>query len=290
MDVTVHAPEKKHNSFVAKLSTTAQTAGRPGSSRAGSHQQHQQHKIKIKIRLVDIKIIHVAPLKNSEGSYIMKVLLPDDLPEVQRIVDIDDCVIRETKLHNASWFKNSLDDDTIDAMFRRSLHPDKRVLTVLLSDTKDPSIYLDGKLVEGTDALYVSLKDRSMCADSKVDVDIEAQGLCFYPQKFGVRWMISRLGITKLGSHTDMDALHLDIDKCAIEQCWEEDVADLSDRIDQDIAVLTARIDKLKDDKRAVQDDLAVARQTTSCNDPCWHEHLQSLLVRCKSYYNGSSG
>lgn len=274
MDVTVHAPEKKKHAFLAKLSTFH----RPSHNKPGKQ-------AKVKLRMDDVNIVHVAPMNSSEARYILKVLLLENTPEIQRLFEIDERVKNETKVRNGNWFKNSLDENTIDTLFRQSIHPTNRNFTVLLSETNDPTIYIDGKLVEGTDAVFVSLNDKTLLRDRQVDIEIEAQGLCFYPQKFGVRWIISKLSITSLNVDSNDSP---DIDKHSIEQCWESDIRDLSDRIDQDIAVLNAHIHKLNEEKRAAIDNLNSARQVP-CSDPIWNENLKALSMRCKSYYNGSS-
>lgn len=194
-------PAKKKNVYVAK----------PSSS------------IRIWIRGTKIRQIH--PLVGG-GSVVTFWISPYVHAYACEELEAIDIIARDAVVQNNSfWFNNNLSCEEIKANFRTSFAEES--ISALLSDAKRP--ILSGEM---------DVSDAEGCWS---DVLLEAQGIYFYPKRFGIRWLIKKMeifredpAIEKL-REANHDATSSRID---IEESWNEEVEKLHKRWIEASAVL----------------------------------------------------
>ena len=253
-DIQISNPEKKQNVYVGKISASSK---------------------RLRLRISRANIINM--VSNNKNGYILKVFIQDPISE-QHLQDIDTCVVQETKRRNGTWFNNALSDDTIDEMFRPSLNIQNHVMTLLISESREPNIFIDGKLADEP----FELMNESTHNHSQLSIDIEACGLFFYPQKFGIRWMVHTVCKTTEQQQNE----HEDdwVDKKHVEQCWKDDIHGFIASVDEDIAVLHERIAALEGLKGSVNELMVQATQKSEI-DADWHACFASIKDITGKYY-----
>jgi len=225
---------------------------------------------------------------NKGSGYVLNVYISDSDVERQ-IAEIDEQVKLETKNKNEKWFKNSLSDEVIDSMFRPAINTVNHNMKLLISETRDPNIYYDGVLLDSVDSI-LSLEGLSSLKSKYITADIEAQGLFFYPQRFGIRWIINTINIQSqeyLQDESDFCNESDWIDRQTIEASWLMDIAELKTHISQDVKHFKTRIEQLTELQRHIEAEIEAA-----CNAACvgneWNSHLQSVSRACSKYYSGN--
>ena len=274
--VIVHDPEKKTKFFVSKISTTRAFS----STLSGSWGASKKRDV-IRIRIAETKIVHVGDM--SGGGSLMKIFVVDD--EVrQKFMEIDAIVKEQTQINNNKWFNNLLDDDTITSMFRPAINSNTNILTVLLSDYSEPNIYKDGTLVESHADINAMLHKQKQQGMS-VMVDIEAQGVYFYPKKFGIRWVVKNIHMVSECQESDISQDDL-ADKDTIEETWSNDIDIFHMSVDKDIVKLKERIEQLNQLKTMVSVELDSARRIPDiCSE--WDDRLKKISNTIMEYYSG---
>jgi len=264
LSVIVHDPEKKTKFYVSKISSAMSLSGLWGASKKRDV---------IQIRIPEAKIVNVGSMKGGGG--LLKMFLPDE--DIRNnIQDIDAIVKEQTKINNNRWFNNLLGEDTINAMFRPALNEASRTLTTLLSDYNEPNVYKDNVLTESQDAVKPGMS--VMC-------DIVAQGVYFYPKKFGIRWVVKNIYVQSEVQEADTCQEDV-VDKDAIEETWSTDVDAFHESVDQDIAKLMERIEYLRTVQSVVSSELKAAKDISNiCGE--WDAHLNKISKTLTGYYSG---
>jgi hypothetical protein len=249
-NIQISNPEKKQNVFVGKISASTK---------------------RLRLRISRAKLINM--VSNNKNGYILKVFLMDTHVE-QQLRDIDTFALDETKRNNGTWFNNALANETIDEMFRPSLNIQNHVMTLLMSESREPNIFIDGKLADEP----LELNDQS-----QLSIDIEASGLFFYPQKFGIRWIVNNVYKNTIESH-EHDESNDWVDKKHVEQCWNDDIHAFNTSVDDDIASLHERIIALEGLKGSVAELMTKAKNKPEI-DQDWHMYFASIKDITGKYY-----
>lgn len=258
--LVVHDPVKKQNNYVARV-TDPSVSGGP-----------------VRMR-VCANFMAFVPL--DKGGRTMRVHVQD--PDIAaKISAIDDFVRAETISRNAEWFDNDMDDDAINTLFRDSLNKLRSTMTVLLSDTREANWYSRGEYLDSEP------EGGSLDPGTALVLDVEIQGLFFYPKKFGIRWIVRNVNINLDTDTADDDAGEDLCDREQIEECWRQDVAEVASQIDRDIARLQDSVAKLQATKLSIASELEEVRARKSV-DAEWEKRLKDLAKRCATYFSGET-
>jgi hypothetical protein len=202
----------------------------------------------------------------------------NDQDIVNVIGNIDDQARQITIEKNQTWFNNGLESDTIDKLFRNSLNKTNNTMLVLISDTNEPTLYVNG--IQDDD-----FNLNELTPHVSFTLTIEAQGLLIYPKKFGIRWVVKSIYITNDKSDDHIDNTY--IDKESIEESWKNDISEIELRISEDIHVLESRIETLKTLKTSIDTYYNTAIQESEISY-IWHESLNLMKKKYVAYLNGS--
>jgi hypothetical protein len=118
---------------------------------------------------------------------------------------------------------------------------------------------------------------------------LEVQGLFFYPKKFGIRWIVRNVYLDEgAGANTDAsdDVNDHALERAHIEAAWCLDVAEFTDKLDRDIAVMHTNIAKLQNTKASISSMLAEACARTSM-DAEWDKRFRTLAKKYAAYLAG---
>lgn len=255
--ITVHDPQKKNSNYMSRVLSAEN--GRP-----------------IRLRVAAAKCVNVMRLSRGGHTISLQIM---DAAAAQTVSNTDDAVRGATAAKNPTWFHNTLEPAKMDSMFRAALNQTTQMMTVLVSDVKEPSIYVDGVLVP-------SIEESGLAAGNVIHIDIEAQGLFFYPHKFGVRWIVRRLYIAT-GALEDPSDDWAECEKLHVESFWRQDVDAVKTSIDESIEALVDKIGALEELKTVLDVDLAAAEACPAIGG-AWQGHLDSLSAKCTKYIGGN--
>lgn len=254
MVIYISEPVKKEKNFISKIT-------------------NETNKL-VRIKVSDASFMSISPLTG--GGKTMRIYINDD-DIVTKITNIDDEVRKITIKKNQEWFNNNLTSETINSLFRNSVNKVNNTMLVLISDTNEPIIYLNG--VQDEEFNINTLQPKT-----SFTLVMEAQGLLIYPKKFGIRWIIRSVYIS---NNTDETHENIHVDKESIEESWKNDIYEMESKIETDISVLESRIQSLKILKNDINTyyENAIKESTIT---PLWHESFNCITRKYMLYSNGS--
>lgn len=258
------APVKKSKAFVSEIKTKR---GKP-----------------FLLKLSNVSIQDVFHLKEHQG-YLLHIGVSSNTSAHETIRTLDELALQETLQRKAQWFPNSrMSKEKILEYFRPSLAHTSNTLHVLVSDAKEPShVEWYGQPVDCFDALLQ--KGKRTLRDATATFVIEAHGLYFYEQKFGIRWIL-RSVVFQDPPSTEIGEDELYSDKHEIEEFWGSEVAAVHESINQDIEVLKSKIEMLENEKQRLVEMLESAKGVERV-DPTWNSGLEHLRMRIAKYRSG---
>ena len=257
MDIFVHKPTKKKDYFASKV-TNARNDN-------------------IRLKITGSEWIHLRPLES--GGYMLRLFLAKDSDAIPVFKGVDSEVLSQTLLRNHSWFPNALTEDQVHAYFRPTVHPNHSSVGLLLSPYKEPTIHLNGAVLESME----QLEGVQVPNDAHLVVEVETQAVCFFRQQFGVRWIVRRLW---LNTHSEggVDGIQTDewVDRREVEHAWEMEMEEFSEKINKEVQVYVDKISQLQGMKDAV---LARFQRIQKMEDlKTWNEHLEELSKDIAKY------
>lgn len=255
MVIYLSEPVKKEKNFISKIT-------------------NESNKL-IRMKVSEAYFMAISSLNG--GGRTMRIYI-NDVDITTQITHIDNEVRELTIEKNQDWFNNNLTQETINSLFRNSINKVNNTMLVLISDTNEPTVYVNGI----QDDMY---DINSIHPKTSLTLVVEAQGLLIYPKKFGIRWIIRSIYISN--NNIDETQENINIDKESIEESWKSDIYEMESKIDADISLLECRIKTLHTLKATINSDYesAIKEQTIS---PVWHDSLNCITKRYMLYLNGS--
>lgn len=256
----IDSPEKRKDYYVSRV----------------SYKRNQPFTIKIG----DARVGAIHEIEN-DGGYMVKLWIPQHPADVMK--DVDKTVIDASKENNQEWFNNALPTDKIIEYFRPSIN-EQRTSTVLVSTTKIPrSIVWCGEDMD--DFAGIANKSGRELRAMSCNCTLEIQGIYFYPKRFGVRWIVRNIEFFDPNT-IDEDSDGCEVDREDIESFWDAELQEIKDIIDEDVRKLYAKVDKLNDFSRVLQDLLRIAKEQPDCNS-IWERNLNALKEEIFHYKSG---
>lgn len=257
------APIKKSKAYVSEIRTKQ---GRP-----------------FLLKISNVHIQDIFHLKEHQG-HILQVGVPTDAIAFDTIRTLDEQALQETLLRKAKWFPrgNELTRDKVHEYFRPSIssYPANSI-SVLVSVSKEPSeVTWFGENVNCIDR--VINKGKRAIKEANATLTIEACGIYFYEQKFGIRWILRSVAF-----HGPPSVELVDINKSEIESFWKEDVVDVAECMERDIERLHEKIEALKVERQVMEGILAEACKMDEMS-PMWNARLEELRQRVARYRSGA--
>lgn len=258
---TFHTPVRKKDAFVSRV-------------------QPAKGATAVVMSFKDCRVLSVKTLGEGGGYLVKLAIATRDSPAFEALRALDAAAFEAVSANNGAWFKNNLTPEMMQDYFRSSAEADKGHFTVLVSGVMPLAAFIDGKeeeADEGRGAMkrLMTTEPRDLKAMLVANAEVEAQGLYFYPKRFGVRWRLRRLEcLTEEGqqeavkSVSRMFALSRD-DREAIEADWAREVEEFCGRMDAQIAALEGRKDRAR--------KLLASAVALSHPDREWNSALESL-------------
>lgn len=237
------------------------------------------------LKVANVSVQDVFHLKENQG-FLLHIGVPTTSSAHETIRTLDELALQETLHRKSQWFPNSkLSKEKVLEYFRPSLVHTSNTLHVLVSENKEPSqIVWFGESVDCFDALLGKASKREI-RNANATFVIEAHGLYFYEQKFGIRWILRSVEFQHPPS-TEIGEDEMYSDKQEIEEFWGCEVAAVHECIDQDIEVLRSKIALLEDEKRKLEEMLEQAKGYVQM-EPAWNSGLEQLRMRIAKYRSG---
>lgn len=238
------------------------------------------------LKLYNVNVQDMFRLKETQG-HLLHVAVPSDTCAHETIRTLDELALQETLQRKSQWFPNSrMSKEKVLEYFRPSLTYSSNVLNVLVSESKEPSsIEWHGEAVECFEKLLQ--KGKRTIREASATFVVEAHGLYFYEQKFGIRWILRSISFSK--PNADEDSVEHDVvssDKAEIEGFWRSEVAGMHESIDKDIELLREKIRVLEREKEEVAMILEDACEIDEIS-PSWNSQLEQLRERIARYQSG---
>lgn len=266
LDGMIHAPEKYKDYYMSRVT--------------------RKNNKNFIVKVPDCKVAGIHALANDNG-YVIKMYIPTDSIAAETMADIDAMAIKAASDNNREWFANGLSNDKINEYFRTCSVDG--FADVLVSAIKVPrNIEWRGDLVEDFSQVALTLGRELKAMDCSCT--LEAQGLYFYPKKFGIRWIVRDIAFRDRALQTtddDVEAIGPETTEAReIEAFWEKELQDVRDMIKKDMEALYARIDKLATFKRELMDMLETAKTEKTCSSS-WDSQLDNLRCHIFRYKTG---
>jgi hypothetical protein len=251
--LVLHNPRKKATSYVAKITDDF------GKT--------------IRMKIPECKAIYLK--EQPSNGHLLRIVLPKDTEAYNKIQEIDENICQNAVKNNQKWFNNNLESIEIKEFFRPSLNIVENTMTTMIIDIKDTLITLNDTVIDSVE--NIDFKN----SNNRLSLEIEAQGLYFFPKKFGIRWIVNKLSIYVDYPETTEDE---EIDRKTIEEDWEKELDVLNDHIEEDIDFLHKKIESLKASSQKLKSllDMAKSAQTSES----WNDHLIDLSHRITKYYS----
>lgn len=256
-------PIKKSKAFVSEIKT--------------------KHGKPFTVKLTNVHIQDIFHLKEGNGQ-LLQVCMPTESSAFDTIRTLDEKALQETIQRKHLWFPQSaLSKEKVLQYFRNSITHDTNTLSVVVSSLSEPTrVDWCGEPVECFEALLS--KGKRSLREAIAHMTIEAEGLYFYGQKFGIRWVLRSISFT----NSTMDGADNDesVDKHEIEAAWEEEMADLHEMMMDDIAMLEGKIQMIRDEGEVMNKLLKAAMDSQEMGQK-WNDTLEELRERIAKYRSG---
>ena len=254
--IVLHNPKKKATNFVAKIT-------------------NENGKL-IRVKISNCKPVYLK--EQPSGGHLLRIIIPKELEEYKEIEKIDSIICQNALINNQKWFNNNLHDEEIKEFFRASLNIVQDTMTVMISDIKDIIITLNDTVIDTLEE--IDLKNPNI----EVSLEIEAQGLYFFPKKFGIRWIVNKITIynADLVEKVDNDDA---IDRDSIENEWKQEVGIIQESIKNDISKLKNKITFLQEYSNDIENSFQKATQINSIEQ--WNTKFIELSHKITKYYGG---
>lgn len=233
------------------------------------------------IKVPNVRIHDVFHLKTQQG-ILLSINVPLGTIANDLIRTLDEQALQETIDRRSQWFPQSkLSKEKIIEYFRPSMDPSNNHVDVLVSESKEPSsIIWWGESVECFDVLL--RKGKRVLREANATFTLEAHGLYFYEQKFGIRWIVRE------ASFHDPPTMDDEVcnDKEDIENFWRDEMEGVYLSIQDDILRLEDKIRLLRQEKEELG---LILRQAIEIPEicPAWHASLEQLRDRISKYQSG---
>lgn len=250
--IIVHKPEKKINNYISKIKVNNKN---------------------IKLRLNDNRFVNI---KKINDNLIIKLYINNDNKDTLNNIDND--ILNSVLNNNKLWFNNGLESDKINEYFRYSVDNNYSVMSILLDDIKLPLLFYNSKQVS---SIYdLEIKDTDI-----INIEIEAQGLYFYKEKFGIRWILRNINVYNI--EKDISIEDILVSKDEIEDEWKTTLNEFNNKIEEDCKILQNRIDSLLEIKEDILNQYNNLH-TEKVSELYWNHCLNEISKKITKYYNGT--
>jgi len=255
----IEKPTKKNGLYIAKVFDI-----------------HTNKQFRIKINLAKYISLNKIP---ASGDVLKIWLNPKNEIMKTAVIDvikqIDQEVLDVIKMQNNHWFRNELTEEKINSLYRPSFNVLNNTLSILNANTQQSILISDNNIVD-------TIHDIDF-TETDLLLDIEIQGLYFFQKKCGIRWILRKLVVSKEASQESTEDW---IDRRAIEDAWEDDLAVINKSIDENCNILATKINKLQDFKDEINGEFAESKETTISAD--WNTKLRNLSLKIIKYHEGT--
>jgi hypothetical protein len=259
MPYTIQQPKKKGDAYMSTIRDAA-----------------TQKPVILRLSGCHIQIIQ--ELRAGFG-YLLKIHVPTDV--AHPIQELDEACKAAVLENNGSWFSNNLAEREIEEFYRPSCG--QTSLQVVALHSKPPrEVVWCGESLPSISDIPQDINLASFVAS----IVIEAQGLFFYPKRFGVRWLLRNI---KVARTDDIDIEQVDETASRreeIEAYWTAELATAAEKMSEDIRRYEEKIDMIRNIQAHLYEVLEGAK-TMPVPQKEWNEALESLASKIWAYTNG---
>ena len=182
---------------------------------------------------------------------------------IEDLIKYDKEVYEQTLFNNSKWFPNALSEEKIKEFFRESINKSYSTITVLYSEWAPPIIYNEGEIIDKLEITNVA---------TNIDIELEAEGVCFFKHRFGIRWILKKVWITN-NKQVEEDTQEW-IDREEIHNSWQEDIV----RFKMDLIKQREELKKKEQDLEILEKEIdLIWEKTKKYNDNNWNEELENI-------------
>jgi len=183
---------------------------------------------------IDIKINKIYKSSNNNG-YILNIYT--DHNDELFLKNIDDIALLSLLSNNDNWFKNSLSEDDIKYMFKRSFC--SQTNTMVATITNYTNIFVEGKRIEIEDFVKI-LSDISQMKQYTVNITLQLSGLYIQTSHTNNKWVIKCVNLYTT-DEIDTDS------KDELEEFWGTMLEECEKTLNNRISMIEKNKRNLKD-------------------------------------------
>ena len=230
---------------------------------------------KVREILRGVKCLHVTQLSN--GCTLLRIWLPTE-DGADRFSEYDEDVCTATIQKNGEWFPNKLSEPQVRAYFQPSVHATYSTMIVMFHPWKPANIIVDGKMVDG----YEALEKGWWTKEYHVSLEVEIESVCFYRQKFGIRWVVRRMWINTKADDTGEDWA----DRETIYADWREELDNFHHALEASREELRRKMERLDQFEEKM---VNLWKDAGFVDDVEWNTRMEKLSKSLAKYQTGCS-
>jgi hypothetical protein len=253
-EITIHKPLKKINFYTSAV---------------------KENNKNIKLKINNVKFINI--IKNNSDNEILRIYINNN--ETKDELNIIDREILESAIKNNNiWFNNNLTNEGISEYFRESYNNKNSVISLLVSEIKLPVIHYNDKTIE-------DLKEVKIDNTHIINIEIECEGIYFYKDKFGLRWIVRLINIYDSDKYINFDEIVAT--KEEIEEEWDNTIKEFEIYINQECDKLKNKLTILDEFKKEIIGTYKETKNITTA-DNFWNNSFIKISKQISKYYNGT--
>lgn len=233
-----------------------------------------------KLKINDVKLKNIKKLKGSSNYNLSLYISPNTNKDIiENIIYTDDLALESILNNNNTWFNNELEENELKELYNVSYCNQTNSLNCILSNNIPYNITINNKTYLEDNILLEILKDFRELKKYIISVELLHAGLYFYPKLSTNKWIIKSINLT-----------NIEYEECywtkeEIEQGWENNVAELSEKIQELIKEKEKAINSLNELKEDLKSKLLDVKENNN-TDNLWENKISILKKIIKESFN----
>lgn len=177
---------------------------------------------------------------------------------------------------NKQWFKNTLTEEAVRAMYHRSVNADGYMMVRFSPEHLPKDIFVNDRAVTDWDAIQTQWLSKKDAVVDMISIEFVCHGIYLTKQRAELLWKIQRLYIYNSERQGILQQTNVDEHKADIEAYWENEYAHYRERVAEEIQQLQRKI-RQREEKLSLLAQQLEACKTYSTQNPEWNKTMESI-------------
>lgn len=187
---------------------------------------------------------------------------------------------------NKQWFKNTLTDEAVRAMYQRTINADGYIMLRFSPEHLPKDIFINDRAVTDWDAIHTQWLAKKDGVIDMISIELVCHGIYLTKQRAELLWKIQRLYIYNSERQSIVQQTNVDEYKADIEAYWDNEYKIYRTRIQDEINQLQQKIRQREERLKNLADRLETCK-TYSTQNPEWNKTIEYIQheISQKNYF-----